>query len=54
MTKFKNISPLGDLDVPALFTVVKGGAVVDVPAELADGFARQTDVWEPVVEKKGE
>lgn len=54
MTKFKNVSPLGDLDVPVLYRIVPAGEVVDVPADLADGFARQPDVWEPVVEKKGE
>lgn len=45
----KNVSP-HTLDVPALRRVVEPGEVVDVPDDLADGFAGQ-DQWQIV--KKG-
>lgn len=55
MSKFRNVSPLGDLDVPVLGRVVKAGETVDVPADLVAGFEVQPDVWSVVVvEKKGE
>jgi hypothetical protein len=48
MSKFKNVSPMGDLEVPVLGRTVKAGDTVEVPAEFADGFAAQTDVWKLV------
>lgn len=52
MSKFRNVSPLGDLEVPVLGVVVKAGESVDVPADLVDGFVAQPDVWAPI-EKVG-
>ena len=52
--KFKNVSPLGDLEVPVLGRVVKAGDTFDVPADLVESFAAQSDVWEPVTVKKGD
>jgi hypothetical protein len=52
--KFKNVSPLGDLEVPVLGRVVKAGEVFEVPADLGESFAAQSDVWEPVTAKKGD
>lgn len=54
MSKFRNVSPLGDLEVPVLGRVVKAGEVFDVPADLGESFAAQSDVWEPVTAKKGD
>lgn len=54
MPKFKNVSQFGDLDLPVLDRIVLAGEVFDVPAELADSFTAQPDVWEPVKEKKGD
>ena len=54
MSKFKNVSPLGDLEVPVLGRVVKAGEVFEVPADLGGSFAEQSDVWEPVTAKKGD
>ena len=51
MVKFKNVSPSGDLEVPALGRVIAAGEVFDVPADLADGFAEQPTNWVSVVEK---
>lgn len=45
--KFKNTSPLGDLDVPALGVIVPSGEEFDVPDELAEAFAGQPHM-EPV------
>lgn len=46
MSKFKNISPYGDLDVPTLGLIVKAGAVVDVP----DGIILAPTDFEPVTD----
>jgi hypothetical protein len=44
----KNISPLGDLVVPALGLEVAAGAVITVKDdEIAAGLLEQTDVWAP-------
>lgn len=52
MPKFKNVSPLGDLDVPTLRRIVAAGEVIEVPADVAEGFAGQPDVWAPIKEGK--
>ena len=52
--KFKNVSPLGDLEVPVLGRVVNVGEVFEVPADLGVLFAEHSDVWEPVTAKKGD
>lgn len=45
----KNISPLGDLVVPALGLEVAAGAVVTIKDdEIAAGLLEQTDTWAPV------
>lgn len=48
MAKFKNISPLGALDVPLLDRVVQAGEVVTVNKAQAASLAGQKDTWEPV------
>lgn len=52
MPSFKNVSPVGALDVPALRRVVEAGEVIEVPADVAVGFAGQPDVWAVVKEGK--
>lgn len=57
MTKtFRNVSPLGDLELPAVGQVVPAGGTVTVPDELAESLAAQPANWKPVDEdkKKGE
>jgi len=48
MPKIKNVSPLGDLDVPLLRRIVPGGAVVDVADEHAARLLEQADIWQEV------
>lgn len=45
MALIKNVSPLGDLDVPALGLHVAAGATVEVSDEAAASLLEQTDVW---------
>jgi hypothetical protein len=47
VAKVKNISPLGDLDVPALGITVKAGAIADVADDAAALLLEQTDNWAP-------
>lgn len=49
MPKFKNVSPLGALDIPALGRVVQAGEVFESPGEFAEYFAQQPDNFEAVV-----
>jgi hypothetical protein len=51
--KFKNVSPVGDLDVPLLKRVVSAGEVFEVPADIGERLAVQPDVFE-LVKEKGE
>lgn len=51
--KFKNVSPLGDLEVPALGRVVKAGEVFDVPASIGESLVAQPDVFQVVKSEKG-
>lgn len=48
MAQVKNISPLGDLDVPELGTIVLAGATVDVPNDRLEAFLAQPSNWESV------
>jgi hypothetical protein len=48
MAKFKNISPLGDLDVPLLGKIVLFNETVEVSEDLTKGFLDQTEDWESV------
>lgn len=50
--KFKNVSPLGDLDVPVLRRVVAAGEVFEVPETLGSVLATQPDVFQVVKEKE--
>lgn len=45
MAKFKNISPAGELEVPALNQSIPRGAVAEIPDHLVDSFVAQPDVW---------
>ena len=47
MAKFKNVSPLGALDLPLVGRVVVTGEVVEVTAAQAVHLAGQSD-WQPV------
>jgi hypothetical protein len=47
MAKIKNISPLGDLDVPSLGITVKAGAIAEVSDEAAASLLEQTINWAP-------
>lgn len=49
MAQLKNISPLGDLDVPALGRVVAAGETVEIADALVDGFKDQASTWEVTV-----
>jgi len=51
--KLKNVSPLGELDVPLLKRVIAAGEVFEVPADIGEALAAQPDVFE-VVKEKGE
>jgi hypothetical protein len=44
--QFKNISPLGELDVPALGALVGPGAIVTATGDLAASFLAQTGTWQ--------
>lgn len=45
--KFRNVSPLGDLDIPAV-GLVPAGEEFDLPADLAPFFAGQVENYQPV------
>jgi hypothetical protein len=50
MARFRNVSPLGDLDVPALGLTIPAGDIVDVKdPEISASFADQAGTWEPVL-----
>ncbi|MEV7874524.1 hypothetical protein [Microbacterium sp. NPDC089188] len=46
--RFKNVSPLGALDVPALGRVITAGEEFDVREELVPMFAAQVDNFQAV------
>jgi hypothetical protein len=48
MPKFKNVSPLGALDLPLLGRVVEPGEVIEVTAEQAKHLEGQIAAWQPV------
>lgn len=46
MAKIKNVSPLGDLDVPALGLMVKAGATIEITNdEMAASLLEQPQNW---------
>lgn len=45
--KIRNVSPLGDLDVPLLGRTVAAGEQVSVTADQAARLLAQTRVWAP-------
>lgn len=47
MAKVKNISFLGELDVPALGLSVKAGETIEVAEDIAASLLEQTDNWAP-------
>lgn len=49
--KFRNVSSLGDLELPLLGRVVKAGEVFEVPASVGELLAVQPDVFQVVKEK---
>lgn len=48
MPKFKNVSPLGALDLPLVGSAVGRGEVIEVTAAQAVHLAGQDDTWQPV------
>ena len=50
--KFKNVSPLGDLDLPVLGRIVKAGETFEVPASVGELLSVQPDVFQVVKEKE--
>ena len=48
MAQVRNISALGDLDVPELGTIVLAGEVVEVPDDRLEAFLEQETNWAPV------
>ena len=47
MAKVKNISALGELDIPSLNLVVAAGATFDVPEDVAAELLKQTENFAP-------
>ena len=45
MATIKNVSPLGDLEIPALGIIVLAGATADVSDEAAESLLQQGDNW---------
>jgi hypothetical protein len=45
MAKIKNVSPLGDLYIPALNATVKAGAILEVAADAASSLLEQKENW---------
>lgn len=52
--KFRNVSSYGDLELPLIRRVVKAGEVFDVSPEQGELLADQPDVWQLVIDKKGD
>lgn len=52
MTRFKNVSPLGALDVPALGRVVEAGEEFEVRDEVAELISGQVENFELLSEAK--
>lgn len=48
MAKFKNVSPLGALDLALVGRIVGRGEVIEVTAAQAVHLAGQEGTWEPV------
>ena len=48
MPKFKNVSPLGALDLPLIGRVVAAGETIDVTAAQAQRLAGQDETWKPI------
>jgi len=48
MPKFKNVSPLGALDLPLIGRVVDRGEVIELTAAQAKHLRGQTETWKPV------
>ncbi len=47
MPTITNVSPIGDLDVPALRRVVKAGEAVEVTVDIARSMLDQPTNWAP-------
>ena len=48
MVKIRNISPLGELYVPALEITIAPGEIAEVSDEAAASLLEQTENWAPV------
>ena len=47
MALIKNVSPFGDLVIPALGLTIASGATADVPQDAYDSLIEQTLNWAP-------
>ena len=52
MPKFKNVSPIGALELPLIGRVVGAGEVIDVTSTQAACLAGQEATWRPVLPTK--
>lgn len=52
--KIRNVSGLGDLDVPDLHRIVKHGDTVELPAAEADRYLLHPDTWEDATNDKSD
>lgn len=51
MPKFRNVSSLGDLDLPLVGRVIAAGESFEVDADAAELLSAQPGNWELVTEK---
>lgn len=47
MPIIRNVSPIGDLDVPLLRRIVRAGEEIEVTKDQADALLAQTSNWKP-------
>lgn len=53
MPFIRNVSPIGDLDVPLLRRIVRAGEEVEVTKDQADALLAQTSNWQPAKKRTG-
>lgn len=47
MPTIRNVSPIGDLDVPLLRRVVRAGEEIEVTKDQAEALLAQASNWQP-------
>ena len=53
MPTIRNVSPIGDLDVPLLRCIVRAGEEIEVTKDQADALLAQPSNWQPVKKRTG-